>query len=386
MKITDVHAWLVEGVVYNWCLVKIETDTGHVGYGEATNWPGSPLVLAACRHVGERIVGMDARRIDYIWTKLYKDLNWIGQAGPVMSAISGIDIALWDLKGKALGAPVFELLGGAYRRRLPLYANYWFAGGEHTPEAYAARAREVVAEGFTALKFDPFAHVNYLYGDHLAVDLGLTEAQRRRAIDVIVAVQEGVGEGIELAIETHAMLNSATAIDMAHRIEAAGIRCMWFEEPAPPEHPAAIARIAARTRLPIAVGERLHSRSMVKPILDLGAADFLMPDITRCGGISEVRKIANLAETYNVPIAPHNPNGPISTVASAHVMAAVPNSFRLEFMRDDVAWRDEILSHPLPVAGGMFELSERPGLGFEVDETVLARHPGVTVAREGFYV
>ena len=386
MRITKVESWLVEGVVYNWCFVKVETDAGLCGYGEATNWPGSPLVLAACQHVGERIVGLDARQIDFIWTKLYKDLNWLGQAGPVMSAISGIDIALWDLKGKALGAPVYELLGGAYRKRLPLYANYWFTGGGHTAEDYARQARGVAERGFTALKFDPFAHVNYLYGDHLAVDLGLTEEQQRRAIDVIVAVQDAVGPGVELAIETHAMLNAPTAIAMARRIEEAGIRCMWYEEPAPPEHPAAIARIGARTRLPIAVGERLHSRAMFKPILDLGAADYLMPDITRCGGISEMRKIANLAEAHHVPIAPHNPNGPISTIASAHAMAAIPNFFRLEFMLADVPWRDEVLSHPLPVEGGVFELPDRPGLGFDLDEAVLARHPGVTTARRGFYV
>lgn len=386
MKITRVDAWLVEGVVYNWCFVKVETDAGISGYGEATNWPGSPMVLAACRHVGERIVGLDARQIDYVWTKLYKDLNWLGQAGPVMSAISGIDIALWDIKGKSLGAPVYELLGGAYRRTLPLYANYWFTGGGHDAEDYARQAREVADAGFSALKFDPFAHVEYLYGDHLAVDLGLTEAQRRRAIDIVVAVQRAVGPDVELAIETHALLSAPTALDMARRIEDAGIRCMWYEEPAPPEYPAAIARIGARTRLPIAVGERLHSRAMFKPVLDLGAADYLMPDITRCGGISEMRKIANLAETYNVPIAPHNPNGPISTIASAHVMAAIPNFFRLEYMFKDVAWRDEVLSAPLPVAGGIFTVPDRPGLGFDLDEQELTRHPGVTTERSGFYV
>lgn len=385
MRIERVDAWLVEGVAYNWCVVKVTTEDGLTGYGEATNWPGSPLVLEACRHAGERIVGQDARRIDFLWTKLYRDLHWLGQAGPVMSAISGIDIALWDLQGKALGAPVYQLLGGAYRTRLPLYANYWFTGGGHTAEDYARQARAVADAGFTALKFDPFAHVNYLYGDHLAVDLGLDETRRRHALDLIVAVQDSVGPDVELAIETHAMLNGPTALDMARRIEASGIRCMWYEEPAPPEHPAAIARIASRTRLPIAVGERLHSRTMFRPVLELGAADYLMPDITRCGGVSEMRKIASLAETFHVPIAPHNPNGPLSTIASAHVMAAIPNFFRLEFMFRDVAWRDELIGAPLPVRDGTFELPDRPGLGFEIDEGVLARHPGVTVARAGFY-
>lgn len=386
MKITDVKTWLVEGIKYNWCIVKVETDSGLYGFGEATNWPGSPLVKAACEHVGKRILGLDARQIDFVWTKLYKDLNWLGQAGPVMSAISGIDIALWDIKGKALGVPVYELLGGAYRNRLALYANYWFTGGGHSAEDYARQARRATEAGFTALKFDPFAHVNYLYGDHLAPDLSLSEAQRQHALEIIVAVQEAVGQDVQLAIETHAMLNGSTALDMARRIERAGINCMWYEEPAPPETPHAIAHIARRTNLPIAVGERLHSRYMVKPILDLGAADVLMPDITRCGGISEMRKIASLAEVYNVAIAPHNPNGPLSTIASMHVMAAIPNFFRLELMLNDVPWRDTFLSHPLPISNGYLEVPDRPGLGFDVDEAVLEAHPGVVTPREGFYV
>jgi galactonate dehydratase len=386
VKITGVRTWLVEGIKYNWCILKVETDSGIHGYGEATNWPGSPLVYAACQHIGERIIGLDARNIDFIWTKLYKDLNWLGQAGPVMSAISGIDIALWDIKGKNLGVPVHELLGGTYRTRIPLYANYWFTEGGHLPEDYARQAQRVTAAGFSALKFDPFAHVNYLYGEHLAVDLGLTEVQKRRAIEVTEAVQEATGINTSLAIETHAMLNAATAISMAEHIESAGINCMWYEEPAPPETPDAIAQIARRIRLPIAVGERLHSRYMFRPILERAAADYLMPDITRCGGITEMRKIANLAETYNIPIAPHNPNGPISTLASAHVVATIPNFFKLEFMFSDVPWRDDVLSEPLQIKDGYLDLPSKPGLGVDINEEVLSRHPGITAFKDGFYV
>jgi galactonate dehydratase len=387
MRIANVKTWLVEGVKYNWTLVKVETESGLTGIGEGTNWPGSPLVEAACRHVGERIIGQDARRIDYLWTKLYKDLNWLGQAGPLMSAISAIDIALWDLQGKALGVPVYQLLGGAYRKEILLYANYWFIEGEHTAADYARQAREVAALGFTALKFDPFAHVDYHYGDDLATDLSLTEAQKRLAIDVIRAVQDAVGPDVQLAIETHAMLNAPTAFEMAQRIRAAGINCLWYEEPAPPETPDAIADLRARIGLPVAVGERLHSRYMFRPVLERHAADFLMPDVTRCGGISELRKIATLAETFSIPVAPHNPNGPISTIASAHAMAATPNFSRLEFMLKDVPWRDAILSpSPLPVSGGKFHLSDRPGLGFDLVEAELEKHPGVRVPRPGFYV
>ena len=377
MKITNVKTFFVEGIKYNWTLVKVETDAGIHGWGEATNWPGSPLIEAACQYVGEYIVGQDARRIDFIWTKLYRDMNWLGQAGPLLSAISAIDIALWDMKGKALGVPVYELLGGAYRKRIQLYANYWFIDGDHIADDYARQAKEVVEQGFTALKFDPFAHVNYTYGDDLSDTNHLTEAQKQLSLDLVKAVADAVGNEVAIAIETHAFLNGPTAVEMAHRLAELDFNCMWYEEPALPEFPEAIVDIRRQIPLPVCVGERLHSRFMAKRILDLGASDILMPDITRCGGISEMRKIANLAETYNIPIAPHNPNGPISTIASAHTMATIPNFFRQEFMMKDVAWRDGCLSHPLPVEDGYFMLSDRPGLGFDLDEAVLSQHPGL---------
>jgi galactonate dehydratase len=388
MKITQVKTFLVEGIKYNWTLVRVDTDAGVHGWGEATNWPGSPLVAAACEHVGTCLVGQDARKIDFLWTKIYRDMNWLGQAGPLLSAISGIDIALWDIKGKSLGVPVYQLLGGAYREKIRLYANYWFIDGDHTPDDYDRQAKAVAAKGFTGLKFDPFAHVNYVYGEDLASDGSLTEPQKRLAVDVVDAVAKAVGRDVAIAIETHAFLNGPTAVEMAKRLAQLDFTCMWYEEPALPEFPDAIADIRRQIPLPVCVGERLHSRFMLKTILDKHAADVVMPDITRCGGISELRKMANLAECYNVPIAPHNPNGPFSTIASAHVMATVPNFFRQEFMLKDVPWRDECLSHPLPIVEGQFVLPDRPGLGFDVKEEVLKQHPGVTVCPKGrnFYV
>ena len=377
MKITNTKTFLVEGLKYNWTLFKIETDSGIHGWGEATNWPGSPLIEAACKHVGDFIIGQDARRLDYLWTKVYRDMNWLGQAGPLLSAISAMDIALWDIKGKAAGMPVYDLLGGLYRKKVQLYANYWFTGGGHSPEDYARQAKETVAKGFTALKFDPFAHVNYWYGEDLSDNNGLTEKQKQLSIDVVAAVAKAAGPEVAIAIETHAFLNGPTAVEMANRLAKLGFNCMWYEEPALPEFPDSIADIRSKITLPVCVGERLHSRFMLRGVLEKQAADIVMPDITRCGGISEMRKMANLAETYNVPIAPHNPNGPISTIASAHTMATVPNFFRQEFMVNDVPWRDECLSHPLPVSNGFFEMPDRPGLGFDIDESVLLAHPGL---------
>src|ERR1700761_7495196 len=156
MKISAVKTWMVEGIKYNWVFIKIWTEDGLTGVGEGTNWPGSPMILEACRHAGETIIGEDATRIEYLWTKLYRDFNWLGQGGPVLSAISAIDIALWDLAGKRAGAPVYQLLGGSFRKRIKLYANYWFLKGTGTPDEYAEQARSVQERGFTACKMDPF--------------------------------------------------------------------------------------------------------------------------------------------------------------------------------------------------------------------------------------
>lgn len=386
MKIDRVQTWLVEGLKYNWTLVKIYTDSGITGIGEGTNWPGSPLVEAACRFVGETIIGEDPTRIDYLWTKIYRDMNWLGQAGPLLSAISAVDIALWDIAGKRAGLPVYELLGGAYRKQIELYANYWFVQGDGTPEDYREQVAVVAERGFTACKLDPFQHTNYRYGQDLSANLSLSEARKRTALERLHAVSAEAGPHFPIAVETHAMLNGATAIEMANRIADAGINCMWYEEPAGPEFPDEIAEIKRRIRLPVCVGERLHSRFMCRPILEKHAADYLMPDVTRCGGISELKKIANLCECYNVSVAPHNPNGPVSTVASAHVMAAIPNAFKQEFIFSDVPWRDAVLDKPLPIERGVFHLSHEPGLGFDFNEAELDRRPGVRVPRPGFYI
>lgn len=388
MKITNVKVWLVEGIKYNWTLLKIFTDTGDTGVGEATNWPGSPIVEAAARHVGERIIGLDPMRADFIWTKLYRDLNWIGPYGASLCAISGVDMALLDLKAKVLGVPCYELLGGAFRKRIPLYANYWFTEGEHDEEAYARQARRVKELGFGGLKFDPFAHTNYFYGEDLDTSLALTPAQQDRAWRVTKAVREAVGPDVDMMIETHAMLNTETAIQMAERLAPLGIR--WYEEPAGPESADTLRALRERlpARIPICVGERHYTRHGFRPILERHICDIIMPDITRCGGPSEMKRIATMAEAYGVLIAPHNPNGPLSTLASAHVCAAIPNFFRCEFMLNDVPWRDEILTHPLDVRQGHLRLSDRPGLGVDLNEEAMSQRPGIRDLRQrkNFYV
>lgn len=388
MKITDVQIWLIEGVKYNWTLLKVHTDTGHTGVGEATNWPGSPIIEAAARHVGERVIGLDPMRTDFIWTKLYRDLNWIGPFGASLCGISGLDMALLDLKGNVLGVPCYELLGGAFRKKIRLYANYWFTGGGHNPEDYARQALVVKQAGFRGLKFDPFAHTNYFYGDDLSTNLELSEEQRDLAVAVTRAVREAVGPDSDMMIETHAMLNLPTALAMAERLAPYGVT--WYEEPAGPENVGQLRAIRHRLRadIPMCVGERHYTRHDFRPVLENHLCDIIMPDITRCGGPSEMKRIATMAEAYGVLVAPHNPNGPLSTLASAHVCAAIPNFFRCEFMFRDVPWRDTIISHPLDICDGHLQLSERSGLGVDLVEEELEKHPGIRAlnARENFYV
>lgn len=386
MRISDVQVWLVEGIKYNWTILQVNTDEGISGIGEATNWPGSPMVEAAARHVGERVIGLNPLRTDFIWTKLYRDLNWVGPAGASLCAISGIDMALLDIKAKAFGVPLYQLLGGAFRTEIPLYANYWFIRGELTPKDYAEAAAGVVAQGFTGLKFDPFAHVHYGYGDAIEVGQGLSPQRKELAVEVTRAVRDAVGPDTDIMIETHALLNMKTAIEMAERMEPIGVT--WYEEPAGPENTNTLRAFRERlpSHVPICVGERHYTRFQIRELLEQRIVDFLMPDITRCGGPSELRRMAALAEAYGVQVAPHNPNGPLSTLASAHVAAAIPNFFKLEFMLTDVPWRDEVISSPLPIQDGKLHLSDEPGLGVSLVEDVLDAHPGVRTQRPDFYV
>ncbi|WP_034044698.1 mandelate racemase/muconate lactonizing enzyme family protein [Wocania ichthyoenteri] len=386
MKITDVKVWLVEGVKYNWTFLKIYTDEGLTGVGEATNWPGSQIVEAAAKELGQRIIGLDPMKIDFIWTKLYRDMNWVGPYGASMCAISGIDMALLDLKGKKLGVPAYDLLGGSYRTKIQLYANYWFTNGGHNVEDYAKQAVEVKNAGFTGLKFDPFAHTNYFYGEDLDTNLSLTKSQQNRAFEVSKSVREAVGEDMDIMIETHAMLNFKVAVTMAKRL--AELDITWYEEPAGPENPNTLRALRERIdpSVSICVGERHYTRHGIRPILEKQICDVIMPDITRCGGPSEMKRMATMAEAYNVLVAPHNPNGPLSTLASAHVCASIPNFFRQEFIFKDVPWRDTVIDHPLDIQNGQLILSKRPGLGVDLIEEEMEKHSGIREHREGFYI
>ena len=247
----------------------------------------------------------------------------------------------------------------------------------------------VKAAGFTGLKFDPFAHTNYFYGEDLASNLTLTPAQQDLAFNVSKAVREAVGPEVDIMIETHAMLNYRIAVKMAERLATLDIA--WYEEPAGPESSQTLR--AMRERIPsdvaICVGERHYTRFGIRSLLEKHVCDIIMPDITRCGGPSEMKRMATMAEAYQVLLAPHNPNGPLSTLASSHVCASVPNFFRQEFMFNDVPWRDTVIDHPIAdmVYDGHLHLSDRPGLGVDLVEEEMEKHPGITSnPPENFYI
>ncbi|MFI3209090.1 MAG: mandelate racemase/muconate lactonizing enzyme family protein [Eubacteriales bacterium] len=353
-----------------------QSDEGVTGIGEATSWPGSPVIEVATRFFGQQIIGEDPMRVDYIWTKLYRDYSWIGPTGASLCAISGIDMALNDLKAKSLGIPLYQMMGGAYRTRLRTYANYWFTDLPHTPEAYAKRAGEIVARGFRGVKYDPFSHTNYSFGDfHMTSEL--SKEGKDRAVEIVKQVREAIGPDSDMMIETHALLDFKTSVEMTERLKPYGVT--WYEEPVGPENVDSLNNVRKRIdpMIPICVGERHYTRYGIREVLEKGICDVIMPDITRCGGPTEMKKMADMAQTYNVVIAPHNPNGPLSTLASAHVMAATPNFFRLEFFAVDVPWRDKILTHPIDWDNGDICLSERPGLGCDLVEEELEKHPGI---------
>lgn len=360
---------LVEGSRLGWVFVEIEAEDGQVGVGECSNWPrkGDVLVGHALRTVRDRVIGMDAGHIERIWQRLFRDHTYLGSRGLVTTVISGIDIALWDLKGKHLGRPVWDLLGGPVRDAIPLYTHPE-AGA---PSECAASAVELVGEGYEALKIDPFRE----FRDRLTGYLGGTLSRRglREGVETVQTVREAVGPDVEIMIDLRGNANVASAVEIIAALEPYDIT--WFEEPVPPESVAALAQVRAQTDANLCVGERLYTRFDVLPILEAGLVNHVMPDVCWTGGISELRRIAALAEAHYVPISPHNALGPVQIVAGAHVARTVPNLHRLEI---NSLWKDRYdaaVSHDLDIRDGTLHLSDRPGLGIELDREFLASHP-----------
>lgn len=359
MKITSVETVVVDAGRCPWNFVVVETDAGVSGVGEATLEGRAETVAACVRDLSRRLLGEDPARIQHLWQRAYRHPFWRG--GVIqMTALSGVEQALWDIKGKVAGLPVYELLGGACRDRIRLYAN---GPRGDTPEQLAPSARQIVSGGFRALKMSPL-------GPTLPVD---GRSALRPSVEKVAAVREAVGPDVRIGIDVHGRLSPVLAIAFAEAVEPYDI---WFlEEPVLPEHPEAMAQVARRSSVPIATGERLFTKWGYRDVLLQDAASLWQPDLAHCGGIFEARLIAGMAETAFAGFAPHNPQGPVNTLASAHVAMASPNFVALEFLFDRPEYTNELTTTSLSVEDGWLTVPRTPGLGIELDRAACAAHP-----------
>jgi galactonate dehydratase len=361
VKITEIRPIICHAYRTNWVFVKVSTDEGIHGVGEATLEYREQTVAEAIRELDKTLQGYDPGKIEAIWHETYRDVYFRG--GPVlMSALSGLEMALWDIKGKLLGVPVYELIGGKVRDSVPCYANGWFAPAK-TPDEFAAKAKEAVAQGFTGLKWDPF-------GDAY---LNISKQQLRQAIACIQAVVEAVGDDVEILIEGHGRFNIPSAIRIGNALERFDIS--WFEEPVPPGNLDALAEVKNRIKMPIAAGERIYSRWDYQHFFKLKCADYIQPDISHVGGIGEIKKIAAQAEANYLGICPHNPSGPVANAATLQIAASTPNFYLLETMATDVPWRRDICNEEIRFIDGKMTIHGLPGLGVDLNEDAIAEHP-----------
>jgi galactonate dehydratase len=363
MKITGLKTFLVDAHRANFIFVKLGTDAGYEGLGEATVEWNERAVVAAIEELAEFLIGKDPFATDYLVQTMHRNCYW--RTGVVFrSALSGVEAALLDIKGKALGVPVYELLGGRHRDTVPCYGNGWFSGAK-TPADYAVKAAEAVKMGFRALKWDPFG----------AAYLEMDRPARNRTIEIVEAVRAAVGPDIDLMIDVHGRLNVPTAIAMARAL--AKFEPRWLEEPTPPESIDALADVRASSPIAIATGERYFEPERFMELIAKRAVDILQPDVGHVGGMLEAQKIAAMAHARFLPVAPHNPTGPVMNAMTLQLAASIPNFCILETIAVDVPWRKEIVRESLTFSNSEITIPDRPGLGLELDEEACARHPYV---------
>ena len=362
MKIKSLETFLANAGLRNYVFVRLTTDTGVTGLGEATlEWQEKAVDVLLNEWVASRIVGKDPFDIEAVVGDMIRDQYQGGAT--VMTAISAAEIAMWDIIGKSTGEPVCRLIGGRAKRELIAYANGWYGGCE-TPSDYADRAREVVALGYRAMKFDPFTTAWKF----------LTPEEERHALAIVDAVVEAVGPDTGLMIEIHGRLAAGDAIRFIRKLEGRNI--LWCEEPVAPESLDLLREVKEATNLPISAGERLYAMADFARLASLHACDVVQMDVAHCGGIAAARKIAGLAAIQDMAISPHCSIGPVALAAALHVAWSSPNMLMLEsFAEFDVDWRNGLVSGWNPLDRGVFRLPDRPGLGIELDEAVIAAHP-----------
>jgi galactonate dehydratase len=384
MKIADVIPWLVRAEGTGWgeyLFVEVRTDEGVSGWGEITTTTPTANrgVAAMVRQVNDLLVGDDPARIEDTWHKVFRAFTYMGSRGAGTNVVSAVDIALWDIRGKVLGLPIHELLGGRVRDDLLIYTHpdqRRFG----TREGVVEEIRAIVDSGHTGIKFDPFPHpAGVPLANDRYIDGRISRAEVRQAMELTALIREAAGPDVELLIDAHGRFDVPNAIRIGQALdEVGGIH--WYEEPVPPESYRALEQVRGQVRVPISVGERLHTRWDFVPILENRLADFVMPDVTWTGGISELKKIANMAEAYYVPVSPHDAAGPVNLVAGGHVMITVPNFYRIESSRHDLSGYNRFLTAALDNSDGRLMLPPGPGLGLDFDLDYLRGH-----AQDGFH-
>lgn len=361
MKVTAIKTFVCHAYRTNWVFVKVMTDSGLYGVGEATLEYREPTVVQAIMELERYLVGKDPHNIEAFWHDACRDAYWRGGI-VLMSALAGVEMALWDIKGKDLGVPVYKLLGGKVRDSVKCYANGWFAGAK-TPEEFAEKAKIAVENGFSGLKWDPFGKA-YLNIDPKSLN---------DALDCVAAVKDAVGDKVHLIIEGHGRFNVPTAVRIGNALEKFGI--LWFEEPIPPDDKKGIAWVRSKIATPVSGGERLYSRFEYADYLRMECADFWQPDVSHAGGIMEVRKIASMAEAHYIPVCPHNPSGPVANAATLQLAACTPNFYLLETMSSDIPWRADVSTERVKFENSEMFIPDLPGLGIDINEEEIAKHP-----------
>ena len=366
MQITDIKTFLVHpGRAKNLCFVKIETDEGIYGWGECYTQSDRDVQITA--HVDQLrryLIGRDPTNIKHFTQMAFDDFAGRRGAMDYYCAISGLEHAMWDIAGKAYGAPVHKLIGGACRDKIRVYANGW-SGGNPTPDSLAERASEVIEAGFTALKFDPIPGRWRTY-----VSKDVEDA----AVENVRAVREAVGPDVDILVEMHRRLAPMHAVRIAHEIER--YRPFWYEEPILAENIPALASVRQKINIPVVTGEELYTKFEFREVFERQAADILNPDVCNVGGILELKEIAAMAEPYFVVISPHNFNSTtVGLAATIQVSAAIPNFLITEYFVNLEELGRDIAKNPFEVKDGYIQIPDGPGLGIDLDEERLAAYP-----------
>ena len=364
MKIVRFETFLANSGLRNYLFIRLTTDTGLTGIGEASlEWQEKTVETICHEWLAERMIGRDPFDIEATIGGLIRDQYQGGAT--ILTAISGAEVAMWDIIGKACKQPVYKLLGGRCHQRLPAYANGWY-GGARTPKDYAEKAKEAVGRGYKALKFDPFG----------TAWKELAPEQSEEAVGLVAAVREAVGPGVGLMIEFHGRLSVGSALEMMDRLVP--FHPVWCEEPVSPDSTDLLLEVKKKARLPVASGERLYLLADFSRLLSLRAVDVVQMDISHCGGLWISKKIAALAAIQDIRVSPHCSVGPVALAACLHLDLSSPNFMIQEaFAEFDIPWRNRLVRGWNPLQNGEFTLQDVPGLGLELDEEEISRHPYV---------